>query len=289
MFLERCKANFVFIKRCKFILRRKDAPWNMLINSIKDYIEDLLKYGPKPELEKMSKGQFDILRKMQLDELRRRADAAGYEARNLETTIDSVKKYEVIALAAQFSVVVRFERQQTAYKFIMRDFRFDPSYIISSSRRSSMALLFDYPVKKENRVVLIEWIDDMDRNLERDPKTTTLILATPKPDELLLPKCYGMVEDPATRRFGLVLAPPDHIRANLPPILPSGAISQKRMPVSLRELLEKRHPACQQTLDLGIRFQLAKKFIAAVHMMHNVGWIHKYALPSAIPSRTPLQ
>jgi hypothetical protein len=86
-----------------------------------------------------------------------------------------------------------------------------------------------------------------------------------------------MVEDTANRRFGLVLAPPAHIRANLPSIMPTGAISQKRMPVSLKELLEKEHPACQQMLELGARFRLAKKLVDAVHMMHSVGWIHKYS------------
>jgi len=77
------------------------------------------------------------------------------------------------------------------------------------------------------------------------------------------------------RRFGLVLAPPSHIRSNLPQILPAGAISQKRMPVSLKELLDKRHPSCIHMLDLGDRFRLAKKLVDAVHMMHCVGWIHK--------------
>ena len=139
-----------------------------------------------------------------------------------------------------------------------------------------MALLFDYPVRKEHRVVLIEWVDILDRDYERDTRIKTLMLAAPKPGQLLLPTCYGMVEDPKTRMFGLVLAPPAHIRSNLPPILPSGAISKKRMPFSLMELLEKKHPSSQTVLDLGIRFRLAKKLVDAVHMMHCVGWVHKY-------------
>jgi hypothetical protein len=222
----------------------------------------------------MAKAELDVLRKMQVDALQRRADTATYEAQNPHTALSDVEKYKVLALAAQFGVVVRFERDHTAVKFAMVDFRLDAAYIISSSRSSTMALLFDYPVRKENRVVLIEWMDDLP-NLDRDTKSTTLILATKKPDELLLPKCYGMVEDPKKRRLGLVLAPPAHIRANLPPIMPAGAISQKRMPVSLRELIEKRHPACQGMLELGVRFELAKKLVRAVHMMHNVGWAHK--------------
>lgn len=90
------------------------------------------------------------------------------------------------------------------------------------------------------------------------------MLATPKPAQLLLPTCYGMVEDSYARRFGLVLAPPTHIRSGLPSILPAGAISQKRMPVSLRELMDKRHPACVGMLELGTRFALARRVVGAV-------------------------
>jgi len=171
--------------------------------------------------------------------------------------------------------VVRYDRQRAAPKFAMRDFRFDPAYVLPSTESSTMALLFDYPTKKENRVVLIEWIDETERHAERDIRDKTLILSTLKPGQLLLPTCYGMVEDTLNRRFGLVLVPPAHIRANLPPILPTGAISQQRMPVSLKELLDGRHPACQQMLELGSRFRLAKKLVDAVHMMHCVGWIHR--------------
>lgn len=277
-FLKLCKQNMTFIKRCKFVFRRKEAIWNNLIDRIKEYNENLATYGPRFELEQMIKAEFEVLRNLQLEQLRRRAEAATYEAQHSPQDSEEKAHFLTYSLAAQFSAVVKFERQHTAYKFTMRDFRLDPSYAVSSSAgASTMALLFDYPVRKENRVVLIEWIEDLDREQERNTRTKVLMLATPKPEQLLLPKCYGMVEDPVGRRFGLVLAPPNHIRSNLPPILPAGAISQKRMPVSLRELIERKHPSCPGVLDLGIRFKLAKKLIQAVHMMHCVGWVHKYA------------
>ncbi|KAE8448009.1 hypothetical protein EG329_009932 [Mollisiaceae sp. DMI_Dod_QoI] len=296
MFLERCKVNMSFIKRCKFVFRRKEPIWNTLIDLIKEYNENLATYGPRFELEKMFKAEFEVLRNLQLEQLRRRADAATYEAKHAPPDSEEALHFLTYSLAAQFSAVVKYERQHTAYKFTMRDFRLDPSYAVSSSAGSStMALLFDYPVRKENRVVLIEWIEDLDREQERDTRTKVLMLATPKPEQLLLPKCYGMVEDPVGRRFGLVLAPPDHIRSNLPPILPAGAISQKRMPVSLRELMERKHPSCPGVLDLGLRFKLAKKLVQSVHMMHCVGWVHKNIRSNSIlffpaanmPSRGP--
>jgi len=264
------------IKKCKFLFRHRDEGWNKLIDLLKHNIEELGTLGPKFELERMRKGEYDKLRTMDLEELRGRAEAAAYESRHTPPGVPIGDTYHNISLAAKFSTVVRYERQHAAYKFTMRDFRLDPAYILPSTESSTMALLFDYPEKRENRVVLIEWVDDMERLADRDTREKTLILSTPKPGKLLLPTCYGMVEDVANRRFGLVLAPPAHIRANLPSNMPTGAISQKRMPVSLKELLERKHPACQQMLELGARFRLAKKLVDAVHMMHCVGWIHKY-------------
>ncbi|KAG9232140.1 hypothetical protein BJ875DRAFT_93668 [Amylocarpus encephaloides] len=275
MFLERCKTNLSFLKRCRFVFRKKDAAWNHLIDLVKEYNENLATFGPKVDLGKMLKGEFEILRQLQMDELRRLAQAAAHEAKNSPKGNENIERYHNLSLAAQFSVVVKFERPHAAIKFTLRDFRLDQAYVLSSSPSSTMALLFDYPVKKEHRVVLIEWIEDIDRDQERDTRIKTLMLATPKPGQLLLPTCYGMVEDTFTRRFGLVLAPPAHIRSNLPNILPAGAISQKRMPVSLKELLEKRRPNYVEMLDLGIRFCLAKKLVGAVHMMHCTGWVHK--------------
>jgi hypothetical protein len=223
----------------------------------------------------MLKANFEFLRNLQKEELKRLAEAAAYEARRSPLESKAAGTYHDISLAASFSTVVKYERQHAVYKFNMTDFRMDPAYLLSSSSSSTMALLFDYPVKKEHRVVLIEWIRDIDRDQEHDTKIKTLMLAAPKPGQLLLPTCYGMVEDPRMRRFGLVLAPPAHIRSHLPAILPSGAISQKRMPVSLKELLKKKHPSCKLTLELGTRFRLAKKLVDAVHTMHCVGWVHK--------------
>jgi hypothetical protein len=276
MLIERCKINLSIIRKCKFLFRHKDEGWNKLIDILKHIIEELGTLGPKLELERMRKAEYDKLRRMDLGELRGRAEAATYEAKHTQPGIPIGDIYHNIALAANFSTVIRYERPHAAYKFTMRDFKLDPSYTLPSTESSTMALLFDYPEKKENRVVLIEWVDDMERHAERDTRAKTLILSTHKPGQLLLPTCYGMVEDRARRRFGLVLAPPAHIRANLPTILPVGAISQKRMPVSLKELLDRRHPSSQQMLELGARFRLAKKLVDAVHMMHCVGWTHKY-------------
>jgi hypothetical protein len=272
--------NMSFIKKCKFLFRTRDETWNKFIDVLKHCNEALATLGPVFELEKMRKGEYDKLRRMNFEELRARAEASDYEARHTPPGIEVGDRYHNISLAANFSAVVKYERQHSARKFFIREFRLDPAYILPSCESSTMALLFDYPDKNQHRVVLIEWMDEMNRDQERETRLKTLMLAAEKPGQLLLPTCYGMVEDTAMRRYGIVLVPPAHIRANLPSVLPSGAISQKRMPVSLKELLDKKHPSCVHMLDLGVRFRLAKKLLNAVHMMHCVGWVHKYAIQS---------
>ncbi|USP81269.1 hypothetical protein yc1106_08543 [Curvularia clavata] len=92
-------------------------------------------------------------------------------------------------------------------------------------------------------------------------------------EQVLLPNCYGILENGSRRnkRFGLVLAPPDHIRQNCRTMMP-GSISHKRKPKSLRTIFQE---AGDTKEDLGIRFNLAKKLVGAVHKMHCADWIHK--------------
>lgn len=280
-FLERCAANLSYIKRCKFMLRKKGSPWIGLIDLLRGYIEIISSIGPKSDIDRLLRGELDIVRKMQLPQLHRLSEAADYEMRHSYPESDSVRRYHEISLAAKFRAAVKFEALKNTYKFTLCDFLLDPSYAISSPC-STMALLFDYPVRKEHRIVLIEWADDLGTDQEYYARAKAHMLESPKPDVLLLPGCYGIVEDPIRRRFGLVLATPSHIRYNQAQIRPADAISPSCMPFSLRELLERRHSFCVYILDLGTRISLAKKLIAAVHAMHCVGWVHENLRSSCI-------
>ena len=145
-----------------------------------------------------------------------------------------------------------------------------------------MALLFNFPSRFQKRIVLIEWIEFgniVEKDIHNDTKIKAYMLRTKKPTQLLLPDCYGIVEDKfsSPKRYGLVLVPPLHIRTNLPIPIPRGLISKQRKPVSLRELI-LQGSSQREVIDLGTRFRLAKKLVDAVHMMHCVGWVHKYAM-----------
>ncbi len=256
-------------------MRKDDKNWDDMIGLLKEYNNNLRTYGPKEDLVKMDKKQFDVLNGLQLDMLLRIAAASGYEAKISSADDTRGTSYGDIALAANFKAAINHgKRRNDFHRFKMTDFKIESNYSLPSSQAATMALLWDFPSKKINRVVLIEWVLDSDRDRKRDTETKVSMLCAPKPGQLLVPSCYGMVEDPDGKRFGLVLVPPDHIRAHLPQVLTSGSISQRRMPVSLKMLLERvLHRG--NLIDLGIRFRLAKKLLDAIHMKHSVGWVHK--------------
>lgn len=177
-----------------------------------------------------------------------------------------------------FSVSVKSDGEEaTVPVFPMSDFLIKDGYSLSTTHASTMALFFDFPSRNQCRIVLIEWMgfrNKMDKDIYNDTKIKANMLRTTKPTQLLLPHCYGIVENlsSSVKRYGLVLTPPFHIRTNLP-----ATISQERKPVSLRELILQ---ASSQgvVMDLGTHFRLAKRLVDAVHMMHCVGWVHKYAV-----------
>lgn len=158
-------------------------------------------------------------------------------------------------------------------KFTMNDFRIEGNHALSSSN-GTMALHRDFPSRKDRLVVFVEWIRELDRDQKGYAETEASMLCAPKPAQLLLPGCYGIVEDPARARFGLVLVPPDHIRRHVPKFFSSREISKKRMPVSLKGILEQP-TSRMDSIRSGIRFRLATKLLDAVHMMLSVGWIHE--------------
>ena len=223
----------------------------------------------------MIKGGIDDVGKLLKDELRRQFKAFMYESQHAPG-VPEAKRYEELALAAKFTSVLKYEEAKPIYRFKIEELYMAPQYELSAQSRSTMAILFDYPIKGDKRVVLIEWIQNFghpDQKKERD--SLALMLSTPKPGTMLLPGCYGVVDDHLNERFGVILRPPEHIRGGLPRLLPPGAISGQRMPVTLRDVIKKRHPLYQDVLDLGIRFRIAKMLVDAVHSMHSCGWIHK--------------
>lgn len=265
-----CRANMSLLRRCKVILKKDDKRWESLIGLLKEYIENLRTYGPELDVVRLEKSQFDFLVGLSSERLRAAAEATREEAQSGGR--DPI--YDDMAIAATFGANVQEGTQpQNLREFNITRFRIMDNYTLPSSPTSTMALISDYPVTGVRCIVLIEWLPTDTHYRWQDARATASLLYLRKPRQMLIPECYGIVEDRG--RLGLIFASPKHIGLNVPPQLQPGSISQKRMPLSLEELL-MRTRSRWKPIDLGHRFRLAQKLVDAAHMMHCVGWVHKY-------------
>ncbi|KAK3294272.1 uncharacterized protein B0H64DRAFT_183381 [Chaetomium fimeti] len=244
------------------------------------------------------------------DRTKRLEEAASYEAKQ-SIDLGERESYDDIAKFVNFGMAIQVADANMSGKKIFRldDFSFDAPYYLN--KHATLARLFDYPTKYQSRLVLVEWVSvgrgapsTTDAILEAldETKVTWYILHAVKPEKLFLPATIGIIFDesnPGT--IGIVFQLPPHIRGNLPtkPVLgrpghPGGrvvrspkTIAAQRMPTNLRQLILEREP---KGIDLGIRFQLAKRLLDAVYLMHTARFTHGTIRPDTIllfPSTLP--
>ncbi|KAK4196061.1 hypothetical protein QBC40DRAFT_13349 [Triangularia verruculosa] len=276
-FEAKCNSNLALIKKIKFVLGKRDKDVDELIIRLQEYNEVLWRYGPPLEVARLDKGIYDNIGQVVADQLKLFLGACAREAESA-TDPRSAAKYRALAKMANFRSQVQ-EASGHPQIFGASSFRMADNYNVDSRGMSTMALLYDYPQKGDHRVVLIEWIQNPQLSgRKRDTERLSLLLNVPKPDEMFVLDSYGILDDlQRTKRLGLVLKPPVNVRANLPQPLPPGAISERRMPISLRQLMKTR-----DSLDLGARFDIAKKLVDTVHMIHAVDWVHKNIRASSV-------
>jgi len=269
-----------FVQKCKFIFRKDDERWEGVVQLLKEYNTNLCSLGPSRRFSRIEHRELEIIRdqnKNQLDSFLVAFQASAQQ--RVAFTRNSLKDHYFYQMAQFRAAVMSDDRRQPLRKFTQKDFKIAENYRLEGVGTSTMALMYKHPYAGDRRVVLIEWMDPrMDTDIF---KAIASMLATPRPEQLLLPKCYGIVEGPEAfdtdhRPLGIVLKAPPHIGQDLPEHMMAGSISMHRMPISLKQRLEQdKHNSPTVILDLAIRFRLARKLVNAVHVMHLVGWVHK--------------
>jgi hypothetical protein len=280
--IDGCRMNLPFIKKCRFVLTSDNSNANTLVDRLRERNEALYRFSPPAVQLTQTHNIFLVIGKSASEEL---VKALFEEVKRAKKSGQQSFSYEEIARMAEFSNAVKNEklestgqkRSRDPRRFELSEIHTSPDYKVSASQNAEMGLLKKYPIQKEMRVVYIEWMSGGNAvEREASAKAKARMLSIEMSEQVLLPKCYGILEDSSGRRkrFGLVLAPPDHIRRNLRSMMP-GSISQKRKPKSLRTILQE---AGGRKEDLGIRFNLAKKLVNAVHKMHCADWVHKLSI-----------
>jgi len=271
-FKRRCEVNLTLLQKCKFILGGRKA-LDTFIDVLKEYNDILRDFSPKRELDRIARG-FDHLSALVHDQLMERAEAAQYEADHAKADTER-QRYHDLALAARFLDVLRLGRNDPVVWHDRSDF-----IVVYDTLGVAETSLFSVALMRQNgRVVLIEWLDPAavaTREATARAERTARMLQTEHPRRLLLPDCYGIVEERRSGRVGFVLTTPKHIGETPPEsdLRDPAGFPVGPGPVTLRNLIKGMHES-YRNVDLGKRFLLAQKLVGAVRLMHAVGWVHK--------------
>ncbi|KAK4226756.1 hypothetical protein QBC38DRAFT_392697 [Podospora fimiseda] len=301
---DKSRANHLsLLKELRFVAVGKDHDLQELIGRLEDLNQELQLLSSTEAIDDSARRLYEIsIRDIAKDSDRvlRLAEAAAYEAK---TAIDPTTKAQLDNLTKfiNFAMAIKGASAGMSSKklFSRRDFSFDAPYKLGPN--STLARLFDYPVKGSTRLVLVEWITVSKPTAIKakldELKIEWFVLHADKPDGLLLPTSLGLIyDDSDPKTIGIIFQLPSYIRTeSVPkPVLGRPAapivrspktIAAQRMPTNLRDLIQKHSP-----LNLGIRFNLAKKLLESVYLMHTAGWIHRKIRPDNIllfPSLSP--
>jgi len=271
-----CDANISLVKKFKFALGGGDKKLEDLISRLREHNEVLRYYGPPVEVMRLDKGVYDRIGAVVTEQLQFLLRGFEQEAQNATNPV-LVRRYQALAKLAKFRARVReVTESPTLPVFQISSFVVKANYAVDPRGVSTMALLYDYPQPGDRRVVLVEWVQSPRLpGKVKEAEKLAMLLSTPKPDEMLVPDCYGVLDDISqSNRLGIVLMPPRNIRMSSPVTLTPGAISERRMPISLRSLITEPWRSLQVP-TLGTKFNIAKKIVDTLHIMHAAEWVHK--------------
>ncbi|KAK3987612.1 hypothetical protein QBC44DRAFT_383111 [Cladorrhinum sp. PSN332] len=284
------------LRELRFVAIGKDHDLEEIIGRLEDFNQELQLLSSSEANDDSARRLYEIATRdiaKDSDRVLRLAEAAAYDAK---TAIDPDTKSQLDNLAkfASFSLAIKGASAGMSSKklFSRRDFSFDAPYKLGPS--STLARLFDYPVRGSTRLVLVEWITVAKPTAVKakldELKIEWFVLHADKPGGLLLPTSLGLIYDDADpKTIGIIFQLPSHIRTESVPKPVAGGrapapivrspktVAAQRMPTSLRALIQKHSP-----LNLSFRFKIAKKLIESVYLMHTAGWIHRKIRPDNI-------
>ena len=145
-------------------------------------------------------------------------------------------------------------------------------YVLKSQGPRALAIS-----QRDQQVVFIEWQSYVGRAGRPDKLAEEQIhelgdfLSVPnRPHDLRILDCIGLFKDQANSRYGVVYHSPWYMRDLTRRTRPEN-LGHVCKPSSLTHLLDN----VDAVLDLGVRFDLAKKLISNLVVLHTCGWLHK--------------
>lgn len=99
----------------------------------------------------------------------------------------------------------------------------------------------------------------------------------PRPRNLATIQCLGVFRDEDNLRYGFVYDTPDYIKSyEIDNAAGEGSMSGPRMPRFLASLIgDATATRPRAMIDLGTRFEIAKKLAQSLYVLHACSWVHK--------------
>lgn len=259
------------VQKCRWSLRGKSYIGD-LIRDLRKYNHDLVRLCDLEMQAQINRAlpTFALPQCNNFLDLQFIADSAKDAAKDKSSPMTDGRERmaEMAKFKAKMVTPGRFaQRFQTRYRLLdQRD------YDIKSRGPRALAISLH-----DQQVVFVEWqsyIDNTGRpnKLAEDQihKLGHFLSISDRPHDFRVLDCVGMFKDQKNSRYGVVYYLPRYMRDLVRRTRPED-LGHICKPSSLAHLLDN----INGILDLGIRFELAKRLMYSVVVLHTCGWLHK--------------
>ena len=259
------------LQKCRWSLKGKGRV-DSLLKDLRKYNDDLVRLCSFKAQEQMNRGlpTFALPQWSNFLELQFMADSAKDAAEDKSSPMADGRQRmaEMARFKAKMVTPVKVSnRFQARWRLLEKK-----DYDIKSSGPRALAIS-----QRDQQVVLVEWqsyIGHAGRPNklaeEQIHKLGDFLSFSHRPHDFRILDCVGLFKDEANSRYGVVYRLPSHMRDLARRAHPRD-LGHICKPSSLAHLLEN----VDSVLDLGVRFDLAKKLMYSIVVLHTCGWLHK--------------
>lgn len=269
--VHRYNNKMSLLQRCRWSLKGKGRV-DTLLKDLRKYNEDLVRLCSWEAQAQMNRGlpTFAVPQCNNFVDLQFMADSAEDAAKD---------KFSPMADGHQrMAEMARFKAKIVTPTLVSKRFQarwrllYKENYVIKSPGPRALAIS-----QQDRQVVFVEWqsyIGDSGRPNklaeEQIHKLGDFLCVPNRPHDFRILDCIGLFKDEANSRYGVVYHLPSYMRDLARRTRPE-TLGHICKPSSLTHLLDN----VEAVLDLGIRFDLAKKLLYSIVVLHTCGWLHK--------------
>ncbi|KAI4243475.1 MAG: hypothetical protein L6R40_003477 [Gallowayella cf. fulva] len=272
------KVKMSLLDRCRWSIRDKGRIED-LTTELRRYDDDLCRLCHWDALAQMNRAMPALILSQvnNFMGLHLTADIAEKSAKDTTSPVAEGRKR--IAEVARFKAkVMTPSTVSNRYRTRWRLFDQREYSVLSNSNPWSLGICL-----KSQEPILVEWQsyrdeDDRPSQVAEDQihQLGDFVSVSNRPYDLRGLECMGLFKDAANDRYGMVFNLPKRLRG-----LSQKTRTEGRRIYNPSTLTDMIHNV-DGIVDLGIRFDLAKKLLQSVVILHTSGWLHKNLHPGNV-------